>query len=277
MIALIDIGNSRVKLGWLNTANGARETAPVALQGEDLAPQIQRWFAGLPARPVRALGVNVAAAARTRQIEAAFAAHNCPVTWHKASANAIGLVNRYADPAQLGADRWAAMLGLLVQPDLPADHGPLMLASFGTATTIDTLTPDRQFVGGLILPGPAMMLDALASGTAALPLLDANAAIDTVAYPRTTQQAIASGTAAAQAGAVLRQWLISLQRYGAPPDLTVTGGGWPLVAGEVRRVLVDAARCHNVPAPVIREHGHLVLDGLAALAVQALSTQPPRA
>ncbi|PAX96929.1 hypothetical protein CKW48_13560 [Bordetella pertussis] len=31
------------------------------------------------------------------------------------------------------------------------------MASFGTATTLDTIGPDNVFPGGLILPGPAMM------------------------------------------------------------------------------------------------------------------------
>jgi len=273
MIALIDIGNSRVKLGWLDVASGARETAPAALEGNDLAPGIQRWLATLPTRPTHALGVSVAAAARTRQIEATFAAHDCPVTWQQASANALGLTNGYADPTRLGADRWAALLGLLTHT--PPGHGPVMLASFGTATTIDTLTSARQFVGGLILPGPAMMLDALANRTAGLPLLDADAATNVIAYPCTTQQAIASGVAAAQAGAVLRQWSVGLQHYGCAPAVTVTGGGWPLVADEVRRVLCDAARLHGLPIPVLREQGHLVLDGLAAIATQPIATRQP--
>ena len=37
---------------------------------------------------------------------------------------------------------------------LPGAHPPFLLASFGTATTIDTVGPDNVFAGGLILPGP---------------------------------------------------------------------------------------------------------------------------
>ena len=55
---------------------------------------------------------------------------------------------------------------------LPGAHPPFLLASFGTATTIDTVGPDNVFAGGLILPGPAMMRNALAHGTANLPVAD---------------------------------------------------------------------------------------------------------
>lgn len=47
------------------------------------------------------------------------------------------MTNAYRNQAQLGADRWAAMLGLRMR--LPAGHPPALLASFGTATTLDTL------------------------------------------------------------------------------------------------------------------------------------------
>src|SRR3546814_18446318 len=62
-----------------------------------------------------------------------------------------------------------------------AKSQPLLLASFGTATTLDTLGAERPagstnesqgnlvFYGGLILPGPALMRSALATGTANLP------------------------------------------------------------------------------------------------------------
>jgi len=274
MIALIDIGNSRVKLGWLNTATGARETMPLALDGDDLASNISHWLAQLPAKPTRALGVSVGSSLRKQQIVAAFAGMGCPIIWQQARTHALGLVNGYAVPEQLGADRWAALLGLLAH--LPRDHGPAILANFGTATTIDTLTPERHFIGGLILPGPTMMLDALALRTAGLPRLDADAVAEvvasTVASPRTTRQAIASGVAAAQAGAVLRQWLLGLQRDHRAPDVAVTGGGWPLVADEVRHLLADVANRHGLATPVIHEYAHLALDGLAALAVPPTTT-----
>ena len=260
MIVLIDIGNSRIKLGWLIPATGEREPEPVALDHHDLTTGLQHWLAHLPARPRHAVGTNVGKADSARALETLLRAHDCPVHWHRSTDQMLGLSNGYSQPGQLGADRWAAMLGLLTH--LPADHGPAMLASFGTATTIDTISPDKRFVGGLILPGPALMLESLARNTANLPLVHA-AAVD---YPTDTHQAIATGVAAAQAGAILRQWLAGLERYGRAPELHVTGGGWPLVAAEVQRLLGDAARRQGQAVAIVQERDRLVLDGLAALA-----------
>ena len=139
-----------------------------------------------------------------------------------------------------------------------------LLASFGTATTLDCVSADGVFEGGAILPGPAMMRAALAAGTAALPLAQGTA----VAFPLDTQQAITTGVAAAQAGAVLRQWLAALQRFGAAPRLYVTGGGWPEVEAETRRLLAHAAASMNCAAPQPCLLDHPVLDGLARLATQ---------
>ena len=73
-------------------------------------------------------------------------------------------------------------------------------------------------------------------GTANLPI--ANGQV--VAYPVDTHEAIASGIAAAQAGAVVRQWLAGRQRYGQTPQIYAAGGGWPEVHQEIERLLADA-------------------------------------
>lgn len=266
MIILIDSGNSRLKVGWLDASNPdmPREPAAVAFDGLDL-DALDGWLAALPRRPLRALGVNVAGEARGTAIAATLQKHGCAVTWSPSQATTLGLVNSYRVPTQLGADRWASLLGVLSR--LPGAHPPFVLASFGTATTIDTVGPDNVFAGGLILPGPAMMRSALAHGTANLPI--ANGQV--VAYPVDTHEAIASGIAAAQAGAVVRQWLAGRQRYGQTPQIYAAGGGWPEVHQEIERLLADAGGAFGAaPVPVYLDHP--VLDGLAAVARATLDT-----
>ncbi|WYX28669.1 type III pantothenate kinase [Achromobacter denitrificans] len=268
MIILIDSGNSRLKVGWLDAANPAtpREPAAVAFEGVDL-DALDRWLAALPRRPAHALGVNVAGEARGLAIAAILEKHGCAMTWSPSQASTLGLANSYRVPTQLGADRWASLVGVLSR--LPGAHPPFLLASFGTATTIDTVGPDNVFAGGLILPGPAMMRNALAHGTANLPV--ANGQV--VAYPTDTHEAIASGIAAAQAGAVVRQWLAGRQRYGQAPQIYAAGGGWPEVHQEIERLLADAGGAFGAtPVPVYLDHP--VLDGLAAIARATLDAHP---
>ncbi|OZI72143.1 type III pantothenate kinase [Bordetella genomosp. 12] len=256
MILLIDSGNSRLKLGWLDPQSGAREPAPVAFDNLDLQA-LGAWLQTLERQPSRAIGVNVAGAQRGAAIAAAL--NGCPIEWMRPRNEALGMINAYRNQEQLGADRWAAMLGLRMR--LPENHPPALLASFGTATTLDTLSPDNAFAGGLILPGPAMMRGALVHGTANLPLAEGPVTL----YPTDTHEAIATGIAAAQAGALVRQWLAGHQRYGEVPEVYVAGGGWTEVQPEIERLLqLVGAGLGAAPAPVFLRAP--VLDGLAALA-----------
>ncbi len=252
MIVLLDVGNSRVKLGWHHPTMGREPTAhAVALnQLAQLPELLGRWLAALPMQPTAARGVNVAGPVVADRLEAALRQAGCVVQWMLPTDSSLGVSNAYDTPAQLGADRWSALIGLAGR--FTGDHPALVLATFGTATTIDTLSPDNVFEGGLILPGPALMRQSLAQGTANLPLAS-GAEND---FPKHTLQAISTGVVAAQMGAVWRQCSIAERRYGQAPILCVSGGGWPEVESEVRRML-----------------GHLniqflanpVLDGLARL------------
>ncbi|KAG1390271.1 hypothetical protein G6F58_013042 [Rhizopus delemar] len=106
-----------------------------------------------------------------------------------------------------------------------------------------------------------MLRTSLAHGTATSPRAEGQV----VAYPVDTHEAIASGIAAAQAGAVVRQWLAGRQRYGQAPQIYAAGGGWPEVHQEIERLRADAGGARGAaPGPVYLDHP--VLDGLAAVA-----------
>jgi type III pantothenate kinase len=74
------------------------------------------------------------------------------------------------------------------------------VASFGTATTLDVLSGDNCFLGGVILPGLDLMAGALSQGTARLPKVDWNQAGRDI--PSDTQSAMAEGMIRAQLGAL---------------------------------------------------------------------------
>lgn len=271
MIVLIDAGNTRLKLGWIDPGTGRRESHPLAISHHDLH-RLAGWLDQLSPEPRAALGVNVAGKALADALDELLRLRcGRPVSWISGQAQAAGVRNAYDVPGQLGADRWVSMIGLARH----AQDGPLLLASFGTATTLDTLGPELAkpvvgeaagrlvFHGGLILPGPALMRSALAAGTANLP--EADAAI--AAYPTHTQQAISSGIAAAQAGAVLRQWREGLERFGQAPRVYSTGGAWPLVEEEVQRGLARAQGDLGLSRQTVQWLQSPALDGLARLAL----------
>lgn len=248
---LIDIGNTRLKLATL--ANGelqfvaAIDTEPLSHCQSELDQHWQR----LQQAVGEVWAVSVAAQQTNDMVQARLGQKT--LHWVHPEREAAGVTNAYPEPRQLGPDRWAGVIGLTRH--FKASDQAIVLASFGTATTVDTLSPDRQFLGGLILPGVSMMQQALNRGTARLP----NAPGSLQAFPNNTVSAIASGIAAAQAGAVMRQIEHARQRFGKDPLLCVSGGAWPMVQEEF-------ATC--LPTIQIKEVPHIVLHGLAALAEQ---------
>ena len=256
MIVLMDVGNTRIKLGWWDAQQG-REPEVQAFALSDtagsLTERLSQWLS-LHASPWEAaIGVNVAGQDVAVQIEQALSARSCPVRWMRPGASMLGMTNRYEQPAQLGADRWAALLG--VSGRYPANDKPIILATFGTATTIDTLAPGAVFEGGMILPGPALMRSSLARGTANLP----HVLGDGHAFPRNTAAAISTGVLSAQSGALWRQCRVVKEAYGTWPHVCVSGGAWPEVQSEVLAGMASLQ--------IDVEHlSHPALDGLARLA-----------
>lgn len=269
MILLIDAGNTRVKIAWLTPGSTRRAAPPLTLAHA----QLPDLAAHLDFIPQRILGSNVAGSSVRSMLEhACQTAWGLPIHWRDGRDGHDQLANGYGDPGRLGADRWLGLLGLL--PHLRREPAwqagaACVLASFGTATTIDTLawqdcgngTRRAAFVGGLILPGAALMARSLSQGTADLPLAQG----EPVEFPTDTHTAIVSGIAAAQAGALLRQCRLAAALCpAAAPLLFVSGGDWPRVQQELRRALAGAGPTLAALTPHWLDSP--VLDGLASLA-----------
>src|SRR5437867_8035955 len=166
MILVIDSGNSRMKWGlygprgWLGRG---------VVSNAELATLALRDWQNLP-RPSRAVGVNVAGEAARVRVEGQLARWRLPVEWLTAGARAGGVTNRYQTPSQLGADRWASLVAARRRAVAANEAAPrpCIAVDAGTAVTIDALDAGGVFLGGLILPGPQLMLRALADNTAAL-------------------------------------------------------------------------------------------------------------
>ncbi len=249
MTLLIDVGNTRLKLAVLNNGVFQYLTAIATDCASRCQQSLNETIKSLGSEVRSCVAVSVGRDEINHLVQSTLAP--TIVAWIKPVAKAAGVKNGYPEPAQLGADRWVGMVGVAHHFALP--HPPVVLASFGTATTIDTLSPDNEFTGGLILPGVTMMHESLARGTANLP----NAPGSLASFPTSTVSAITSGIAAAQVGAILRQVRLAERVYGQAPIVGVTGGARAAVASELTDVL-------GVIAPI--ELPHIVLNGLAALA-----------
>jgi type III pantothenate kinase len=259
MKLLIDIGNTRVKLAVLEK-NAPRLVAAVPTHDAALMRQaLDEQLANLGAIE-SAWGVCVGHLAVAQEVQAALPP-NLTLRWVQSTAKAAGVINRYPEPYLLGADRWVGVIGLTRHFQFDGGDGAsAVLVNFGTATTIDTLGPDKAFRGGLILPGVAMMQSALAQGTARLP----QASGEVVDNPISTASAIASGIAAAQIGAVKRQLEIAQRDDRQTPLLCVSGGAYENIQAALQHSLMGVP-IHHLPL--------VVLDGLAILAQETKHTR----
>lgn len=139
-----------------------------------------------------------------------------------------GLHVRY-DRRRLGADRLCAAEGAHAR--WPGD---LAVADFGTAVTINFVSRTGVFEGGPILPGPHLILAALAAGTARLPRARLRAAAGPL--PRTTGAALVAGALAAVAGGVEHALGRVERRTGRRWRLVGTGGAARLIARHLPRL-----------------------------------------
>lgn len=226
MLLLIDAGNTRIK--WALAAPGAALGAWEAsgAVAHDDAGKLSEAWAALP-RPGHVVLCNVAGdAVRERMLallDAAWAG-TLP-TLFAAQAELAGVRNGYRVPGKLGADRFAAAIGAhALFPDRA-----LVVASCGTATTVDSVGADGLFEGGMILPGLFLMARALAGNTAQLPQIDWSGAGSMGTIADHTEAAIAAGCLAAQCGAIDRAMAAQRARHG-DALCVLSGGAAPAVA-----------------------------------------------
>jgi type III pantothenate kinase len=236
-ILAVDAGNTRIKWGlwdgrWLR--QGAVPTT-------ELAALKTAWEGLSDVR--RLIACSVAGSQVGDWLNAWALVRGLAVHWVTSVREQCGVRNQYEDPSKLGADRWAALVGARALVD-----GAAIVVVAGTTVTINALSKEGDFLGGLILPGLDMMAEALERGTAGLPRAPGGFA----AFPQTTADAIASGAIQAVCGAVERMQR-ELAARGTEPQIRLSGGA--------------AQTLHAHLAQPSRILPNLVLEGLRVIAV----------
>jgi type III pantothenate kinase len=199
MLLLIDAGNTRVK--WAL----ARDDAPLGqwhMSGAVSHAELNHLPSAWHGEPVtRAIVANVAGPRLRDQLQLMLPATVAPgaTTWFASRAQLGTMHNSYRNPQQLGCDRLAAAYGARAL----APGQALIVATCGTATTIDAVSAAGDFLGGMIAPGLGLMASALARNTAQLPQVDPGKP-SVAAFADNTDDAIVAGCLAAQAGAIER-------------------------------------------------------------------------
>jgi type III pantothenate kinase len=263
-VLLADVGNTRIKLAVVSDhgldATGLRRLPTVGLR-QDLdshafCPEnLERWLMSAAPGSAVVLVASVHDAAATR-LEAVLAAVSAtshrPLRQRRIGHADLPLSIGLDEPHKTGIDRLAAAAAAAIVKT--PDRGAIIV-DCGTAATVDMLAADGTFLGGAILPGPALMARALADGTSKLPAV---AALERSAPPampgRTTHEAIAAGIGWGIHGAIAKLVAEARGVLGSDADVILTGG-W---RGAVRAALPEAI---DLP--------DLVLCGIALAAERA--------
>lgn len=227
MIFVVDIGNSRIK--WGTYAQGrVRDTGEVEHGGERAAA-LEAVTGALPAAAERVVVANVGGDALATELGAAVRArHGIAVALAATRPAACGVRCAYADPARLGVDRWAALIGAY-EPGA----GPWVVVDAGTTVTVDVLGADGGHAGGLILAGPELAAESLVGRTARITrysVRDVARPPAATLFGRDTGPAVVHGALLASAAVVDRAVAAATLLLGAAPRVILTGGLGPTLA-----------------------------------------------
>jgi len=247
MILLLDIGNTRIK--WA-PAGGLSAGGEITHE-RNFADSLGSIFDGLSRSPERIIVVNVAGDEAARELrDQALSRFATEPEFAKSERSRDGLTNAYQDEAQLGADRWVAMLGARAET-----RGAVCVVDAGTAVTIDIVDADGAHCGGLILPGLNLMRSALFRDTGDISrftqddgLFDPAAGIGV-----DTDSAVRMGALQAVSGAVRQALVVAKDRANCAPELIVTGGD----ASSLLLLLEDLSPRHQ-PQLLLQGLGMLV-------------------
>jgi len=216
VILVVHIGASRMKWalagqrGWI--AQGITPNAEIGTLA------LREWQ-NLP-RPMRAIGVNAAGEAARVRTEAQLTRWRVAMEWIVPAREGGGVVNRYEDPAQLSPARWASIVASRRRALANGrEPHPCVAINAGTIVSVDAIDADGVFRGGLVLPGPNLMLKSL--GDIVRP--GTNASGRWHDFPQSNADAAATGVLAAAAGAIERV-RAELVQEGVAVHCYVTGG-----------------------------------------------------
>ena len=256
MNVAVDIGNTRVKVGWF--------------EGDTLCDQWQ--LPRLSDLDLSKTDRSVEAVILSSVAEASLAAASEQLRQHRPPSTPIivlsgytplPFVNRYITPSTLGTDRLAAVAGA---QRLHSRQNALVIDA-GTCITYDVIDQEGAYQGGLISPGVQMRLRAMHTFTARLPLvkLEADRQDSHELTERSTDAGLRSGAvwgAAAEINQMIRMYADKFS------DLRVMlcGGDasylLPYVGGAATGMPVTGMPATGVPVTLVSE---LILIGLNSI------------
>ena len=168
MLLAIDASNTNLKFGVFEGERLLHDWR-LATRGEAMADELGILFLQLirevgidPARIDAVVIASVVPTLNASLIEASEHYFNCPPLMVGPGMKS-GLKILYENPKEVGADRIANAVAAY-----ELYGGPSIVVDFGTATTLDAVSPRGEYLGGAIIPGIEVSMDALFGRAAGL-------------------------------------------------------------------------------------------------------------
>jgi type III pantothenate kinase len=141
----------------------------------------------------------------------------------------VPIKNLYRNPAQVGQDRLVNAYAAVMLYGAPA-----VVVDFGTAITFDVISSQKAYLGGMILPGLGISLDALAARTALLPKIALHRPPEFIG--RDTRSSMLSGIVYGFAALTDELAMRIRKKIGRNAKIIGTGGNIELIGKYCRRI-----------------------------------------
>jgi len=250
MKLLIDIGNTRLK--WAYAENGQLLLPGSLVHRGAAEKQITRFIAALEQVPDAAAAVNVAGPAVENVLRHTILDRfGVDLQVVRTQPRFGEVINGYATFEQLGADRWAAIVGAW-----QLRRRALCVVDAGTAVTIDLVAAGGRHQGGVIVPGLELMRASLMRDTSDIGAFarQSSGQLPDDWLGKDTRSAVERGVLLMLCSTIDRV-VSSMAQDGNPPHIVLTGGDAPLVGPRL-----------SYP---VEQHPLLVLEGLRHLAAES--------
>lgn len=246
MMLLVDIGNTRIKWATLSDRKLSDQSAAAhtGWNEGDIGSSILQHMP----RADRVVVANVGGKRIGDALrDAVREAWGIKAELLHSTSHAGGVRNAYPEPAKLGVDRLMAMIGAhAMHPE------PVCIASVGTAMTVDAVDATGQHLGGVIVPGPDLMVSSLLRNTSDIATRAEQGDVRHGVFADNTLGAVRQGAVSALAALIERSVESMQSQLGQAPILLLTGGASSQLEDLIR------IPYHTVP--------DLVLQGVAVVA-----------
>ena len=234
MLLTLDIGNTNIKLALFDDDN---------LVEFRIYPDIDKLFKYIKTNALNEIAICSVNPTITKTLVEEISKSGISI-FQANIQNRFNLQIKYSTPETLGIDRVCSVVGafeIAVKENLILKNHYLLTIDFGTATTINVVSPEGYFLGGLIAPGVKTMLKSLNEETAQLPIPELRTYKGIIGD--TTDSSIVSGVINATIG-MIDKTVQQLKVNGdlLQPILFATGGNAQFILPHIKyKILYEEA------------------------------------